>query len=80
MSLLRIPRRFYEDHDERALPTPAVVKFTKTHIWIDADDAALDELRSDAEHYAHRYGPDQCPPGLIPAARALLAALDKRTS
>ena len=52
MNLIRIPTRFFEDHQERELPTPEVHKATKSHYWISADDPALPELLNDAEHYA----------------------------
>ena len=45
----KITKRFYEDHVERDLIAPDVVKKTKTHLWIDAtENEAMAELRSDA--------------------------------
>ena len=43
-----------------------------------ASDAQLEELRSRGVHYVDANGPDQCPPGLKQAAKALLAALHAR--
>ena len=49
----KITKRFYEDHVERDLPAPDVVKETKTHLWIDAiENDAMSELRADAWFYA----------------------------
>lgn len=75
MKLVRIPARFYADHMERGLPTPTEQKGTARHVWIDLDDPATAELLSDAEHYAHPYGPDNCSCGLIASAKATVAAL-----
>tara|TARA_R100000315_G_C5178750_1_gene103521 strand:- start:381 stop:752 length:372 start_codon:yes stop_codon:yes gene_type:complete len=48
----KITKRFYEDHVERDLIAPDVVKKTKTHFWIDAtENEAMAELRSDALFY-----------------------------
>ena len=58
--LIRIPTKFFIDHEERALPTPVVVTETKRHFWINSDDPALGELLDDAKHYAHPYGPVAC--------------------
>lgn len=73
--IVRIPWRFFIDHKERALPTPAVVKETKAHYWIDRADPAYQELVDDAQYYADPAGPDQCPAGIISGAKALLKAL-----
>ena len=75
--LFKIPRRFYDDHRWRDLDTPRAWKETKRHVWIDPSDPALLELVSDAEHYAHPYGPDDGPQ-LATAARALLRAFNSK--
>jgi len=51
-ALIKIPRRFYDDHCERDLAAPGVCKTTRTHYWIDALSRDLSELLDDAEHYA----------------------------
>jgi hypothetical protein len=72
MRLVRIPRRFFDDHDTRGLSAPVVHHATSHHYWIDARDGAIADLISDAQFYAdpaaqdHDFG-----------ARALLRALDK---
>jgi len=72
MSLVRVPKRFITDHDERALPTPTIHKATTRHFWIDSADPHFLGLLSDAEYYAsdaqdHDFG-----------ARALICAIDQQ--
>ncbi len=50
--LIKIPTAFYQDHVDRGLPSPAIVKETQRHIWIDADSPYLSEFLDDAKHYA----------------------------
>jgi hypothetical protein len=57
-ALIRIPRRFYDDHRDRELDTPVAVKATKRHVWIDLNDGHVPELISDAAYYADENGPD----------------------
>lgn len=53
--MIRIPKRFYDDHIERDLPAPKVSKTTKAHYYIPADQTdELSELLSDAEFYSDR--------------------------
>jgi len=73
--LVRIPKRFFDDHRDRDLPIPAVVKFTQKHYWINSADPAIEELLDDARFYADPDGPDLQPEGLANAARALLRAI-----
>jgi hypothetical protein len=72
---IKIPDRFYIDHMERALPTPEDVGNFKNHALVMADDPALWELLSDAEHYAHPSGPDAAPRGVIASAKATVRAI-----
>ena len=72
--LIRLPRRFYQDHFERALDTPDAVKATAAHVWVKAGDPANAELLDDALFYADPAGPDACPRGLIASAAATVAA------
>jgi hypothetical protein len=51
MELVRIPKRFYQDHHERGLPTPEVIKSTALHYWIDLNDPATADLMDDANFY-----------------------------
>jgi hypothetical protein len=73
---IKIPKVFFDDHEARDLPTPAVVRFTTSHYFIASGDPALPELLSDAEHYAFggiEAGPEYI--GLISSARATFKAL-----
>lgn len=72
MAKIRIPQTFLLDHEERELPTPDY-QCWRGGFLIDTNDPALDELLSDALHYAQDV--DACSPGLVRAARALLAAV-----
>ena len=51
--MIRIPKRFYDDHAERDLESPAILKETARHYWIAADQH-LAELLSDADFYSDR--------------------------
>lgn len=53
MNMIKIPTRFYDDHCERDLPAPAILKETKSNYWIDADSEHLAELLSDADAYSY---------------------------
>ena len=48
---IRIPRKFYDDHVERDLGAPSILRVTKYHYFIDALSPYLEELLSDAEYY-----------------------------
>jgi hypothetical protein len=52
MTTIKIPKRFYDDHCERDLPAPDVVRETNRHYWIDAESEHLAELLSDADSYS----------------------------
>lgn len=73
---LQIPKKFFDDHGDRALPTPTVQRETKTYYWIDKRDEHLPELISDAEYYAETFQgwTDDAKP-FITAARRLLDSL-----
>lgn len=68
----RYPRTFYDDHRDRDLPTPAVLRETTRHVWLDTEHPDMPELLSDARFYANPYGPDT--PGLRRSALAFLKA------
>lgn len=74
-NLIRLPKRFFDDHAERDLDTPAIVRETKNHYFIHATDPAVAELRDDAAFYADEHGPDHLPPGLKASARATFTIL-----
>jgi hypothetical protein len=76
ISPLRLPRRFFYDHAERDLPTPVVIRKTKSHVFVDGHDPAIGELINDAEYYANPYGPNGGE-GLKKSAIATILAYEK---
>ena len=46
--LIKLPKVFFDDHDERSLPSPEVVKTTKPHYWVRRDDPALMLVSNDS--------------------------------
>lgn len=70
---LKLPGRFIEDCIECDCDIGTYEKGRLT-----ATPEQLAELRHRAEHYAHD-GVDMAPPGLVPAAKRLLAAIAKAT-
>ena len=79
-NLIKIPTRFYEDHLERDLECPEIIKETKTHYWISADDEHLGELHDDADFYAFPYvdaRPGDYLWGIVVSARATVKAIEK---
>ena len=79
-NLIKIPQRFFQDHAERDLDTPEIIKMTSTHYWIKADDPHITELYQDAKFYAKPWI-DSVPGdglwGIVVSARATKRALDK---
>ena len=75
--ILRLPRRFFDDHADRCLPTPAIVRQDDRHVWVRHDDPDLRELLEDATFYADPDGPDEVPAGLKASARASVAAIQE---
>jgi len=72
--LIRVPRYFYEDHEDRGLDTPVVIRKTLRHIFIDSEDQYLSELLSDAIYYSDPFGFDGYR-GLCSSARATVNAI-----
>lgn len=72
-NLIRIPKRFLDDHLERDLPTPEIVRETSFHYFIASGDPTIGELIEDARHYAD--GLDEAPRGIVMSARATLRAI-----
>ncbi len=51
--LIRVPAKFYHDHDERGCePFCEPVKQSSRFVWLRPDDPGLDELLDDARHYS----------------------------
>jgi len=77
-NLIKIPQRFFRDHQDRDLETPEIVKATKTHFWIKADDPHIGELYDDADYYAEPYidaKPGDYVWGVVVSARATKCAI-----
>lgn len=82
--IYKLPPRFYEDHVERDCLAGVVLRESRGAVYVDLDEPALADLRSDAVYYAG-LGPeagfggieDPWGQGIIVSARATLKALDK---
>ena len=76
VSTLSLPAYFFDDHDERELPTPRVLHRTARTVTVAANDPNLAELLNDAGHYAD---PDMHWAseyrGLVASARATVRAI-----
>ena len=80
LQLARIPQAFFDDHCERDLPAPVIVKRTKSHYYISLSDGNLEELLDDADYYSSKetlraMGSDPIYKGLCYSARATIAAV-----
>jgi len=77
---VKIPKVFFDDHCERDLPAPEIIKETGKHYRISLNDNNLDEFLNDAEYYASKdtlqaMGGDPFYKGLCFSARATIAAI-----
>ena len=52
MTLVKLPKHFFDDHRERDCETPVVVKETARHYHVELSDPALIDLYQDAEMYS----------------------------
>ena len=75
MKEVKLPRRFFIDHMERDLPTPTILRETKSHIFSALDDPHLPELMRDADYYRYARYFDREYFGLCASARATFNAL-----
>jgi hypothetical protein len=79
MQTYRIPKRYYIDHVECDCEAPEILKETKTHYIISAEETPeLLELRSRATHYAEDIGGDYYANGcggIVASARATLKVI-----
>ncbi|MAA66809.1 MAG: hypothetical protein CL581_18800 [Alteromonadaceae bacterium] len=75
----KIPKRYYIDHVECDCEAPEIIRETKTHYFISAEEnEALAELRSRATHYADDMGGDYYANGcggIVASARATLKVI-----
>ena len=76
-TVIRIPLLFYEDHENRDLPTPTAIRQTKRHVWIDLNDEHVPELISDADYSSDEGGfdPDPHLRGICRSAKATIKAI-----
>lgn len=84
MKQFKVPAKFWDDHTERSPcdgdPETAMAKELSrsgNRVLIEGNLQQIECLRSDAEFYCDRWGPDECPPGLKASAAATLRALTK---
>lgn len=54
---VKVPARFYNDHEERELPSGTVIKGNSHRITVELDKEELHELLSDARYYSDPHGP-----------------------
>lgn len=78
-----VPAMFWSDHADRC-PSDAgdagictELRESGRRVLIEGTPAQISALKSDAEFYSHRDGPDECPRGLVSSAKATLAAIAK---
>jgi hypothetical protein len=78
---VRVPAKFYDDHDERDCePYCNPVKRSSRFVWLRLDDEGLAELLDDARHYAERgqfgdeWGAENG--GLVRSAAATVKAIE----
>lgn len=77
-----VPAKFWDDHCDR-MPCDGdpetemanEVRRSGSRVLIEGNDAQINCLRSDAEFYCDKLGPDQCPSGLKRSAAATIRAL-----
>tara|TARA_R100000234_G_scaffold85801_2_gene54715 strand:+ start:895 stop:1161 length:267 start_codon:yes stop_codon:yes gene_type:complete len=78
MDTIKIGKVFYDDHCERDLIAPTIIRQTKAHYFIDGtDNEALRELLSDADYYKEHSGFEPELFGLCRSAVATHAAISK---
>lgn len=80
--MYRIPTRYYTDHVECDCEAPAIIKRTKHHYWISAEETPeLEELRSRANFYIEMAGMgawDKELLGIVSSARATIKIIGEK--
>jgi hypothetical protein len=71
----RLPARFYDDHADRGCPAGRVTRRLARSVDVALDEAAIADLRSDAQHYADS---DEYDAPMRSAARSMLAGLTRQ--
>lgn len=80
MGIIRITKRFYNDHVDRDLSAPDILKESKRYYWIDTSDENFNELHSDAIFYNEMWLEGAYDPELKPicmSAHQLIASFKK---
>lgn len=78
----RIPKRYYNDHVDCDCEAPAIIKTTKQHYWIRAEETPeMAEFRSRAAFYAEPHIDPDSPYlwGLVVSARATIKVIGETT-
>ena len=81
---IRVPAKFYDDHDERGCePFCEPVKRSSRFVWLSPSDPGLAELLDDARHYADpgqfgEWGRENS--GLVRSAAATVRAIEAAVS
>lgn len=76
---LELPRRFYEDHEDRELPSGHAVSRSASSVIVEVTDDELKEIRADASHYDWMWtngGMEKEYFGLCMSARATVRRID----
>ena len=73
----KVPAMFYDDHCDRGLVAPELVRRVGRSVEVLADEDGISELFNDAEFYADPWGPDELPPGLRASAKRTVKAIEK---
>ena len=77
--LIKLPKRFFQDHKERDLETPVIGKENSRNVWVNANDPYLAELKADADYYSDMWdmgGFDKWVFGIARSAKATVKAIE----
>lgn len=78
MNEIWLPPRFYQDHEDRDLPSGTVLRRTARKVLVRCSDEELAEIEDDAKYYADANGPDgEGLEGLKRSAKATIEAIKK---
>jgi hypothetical protein len=85
MRIVTLPLKFWSDHTNRGCSESAVeIKRNKVYVTVELDDAAWQDIYSDAEYYAtftsHSPESEADMIALIPSAKVTLRRLEEITS
>lgn len=72
--MIKLPKVYFDDHDDCNVPSPAILWITKKHYLVDPADPAIDEFSDRAEYYATGQFEREYF-GLVSSARATVKAI-----